>query len=173
MQEEITQDASAICKWERTSEQRAWKGGDPASDGEVEETGVNSPENHEAAQERRKQQHERREEYLFRSLLLFHAVADHDVDGLPAEPLHYPLEAALLACTRARRRERKELGEDPGPRRTATLGKRSLAVRSRPPKGRLSITPSLSGPPGAPRHHPHRMDDGAERGAGSSVARPG
>lgn len=37
--------------------------------------------------------------YLFRSLLLFDPVPDHDVDGFPAEPLHYPLEAALLPCT--------------------------------------------------------------------------
>lgn len=48
--------------------------------------------------------------YLFRSLLLFDPVPDHDVDGFPAEPLHYPLEAALLPCTH-RRRGRREACE--------------------------------------------------------------
>lgn len=52
---------------------------------------------------------ERAEQYLFRSLLLFDPVADHDVDGFPAESLHYPLEAALLPCAHGGREKESAL----------------------------------------------------------------
>ena len=84
LQKEMTQDASAISEWEWTGDQRAWKG-----------DRLNRGGGSALRAAWRK--------YLFGSLLLFHAIADHDVDSLSAEPLHYPLEAALLPCTHGRK----------------------------------------------------------------------
>lgn len=36
--------------------------------------------------------------YLFRALLLFHAIPNDNVNNFPPEPLDYSLEAALLPC---------------------------------------------------------------------------
>lgn len=52
-------------------------------------------------------------QYLLRPLLLLHAVTDHHVDRFPAEPLHDPLEAALLPCTCKKGKE-TALAEHPG-----------------------------------------------------------
>ena len=88
--QEITQDASVISKWEGTGEQRAWEGD------RLKRGGKSS-------------RRDGRSEYLFRPLLLFHAIANHDVDSFSAESLHYPLKAALLPCTHGRRKERRHL----------------------------------------------------------------
>lgn len=84
MQKEVTQDASAISEWEWTCDQGAWKG-----------DRLNRGGGSALRAAWRK--------YLFGSLLLFHTIADHDVDGLSAEPLHYPLKAALLPCMHRRK----------------------------------------------------------------------
>lgn len=80
---------------ETDCEQRAWEGG-PKRRREVEDPMSGAWRT--AGRLRRGKAAERPERYLFRSLLLFDPVADHDVDGFPAESLHYPLEAALLPC---------------------------------------------------------------------------
>lgn len=129
MLKEITQDASAMCKCERTARQGL--GGAPPAPGGG---GVGAR----ALETRARSGGEQRagRKYLFGALLLFHAVADHDVDGFPAEPLHDPLEAALLPCTRERQRGRSGVSPEGGER--GPPAGRSLRAAVLRPKGRVS-----------------------------------
>lgn len=80
MWEEITWDASGICKYEQP-----WRA-EPVT-------------RRKAGWERKLcRQDAQKPGYLFGSLLLFHPIAYHNVDSFPAKPLHDSLEAALLAC---------------------------------------------------------------------------
>lgn len=117
MQKEITQDASAIANGKGRGS------GEPGKEGTQPAPGWGGGGGPEPISGTR---------YLLRPLLLLHAVADHHVDRFPAEPLHDPLEAALLACTREKGKE-TALAEHPGLPGLLSATQ-VLAGSSRPPR---------------------------------------